>query len=96
MFKPGEQDYRWPLLRKSMSRPVWEIFSILFIAIAQNILLAITALPNYLLLTTTSVKQVTEPVARPVTKLILGDYMLAAFFMANLTVQLLADEQQWN
>ncbi|SOV05520.1 uncharacterized protein UDID_07573 [Ustilago sp. UG-2017a] len=96
MFKPGEEDYRWPLLRKTMSRPVWEIFSIFFIAIAQNILLAITALPNYLLLTTTSVKHVTEPVPRPITKLILGDYILAAFFMANLTVQFFADQQQWN
>ena len=96
MFKPGEEDYRWPLLRKTMSRPVWEIFSIFFIAIAQNILLAITALPNYLLLTTTSVKHVTEPVPRPVNKLIPGDYVLAALFVANLTVQFYADQQQWN
>ncbi|SNX87706.1 uncharacterized protein MEPE_06416 [Melanopsichium pennsylvanicum] len=96
MFKPGEEDYRWPLLRKTMSRPVWEIFSIFFIAIAQNILLAITALPNYLLLTTTSVKHVTEPVPRPVNKLILGDYVLASLFVLNLTIQFYADQQQWN
>ncbi|CDU22170.1 uncharacterized protein SPSC_00800 [Sporisorium scitamineum] len=96
MFKPGEEDYRWPLLRKTMSRPVWVIFSIFFIAIAQNILLAITALPNYLLLTTTSIKHVTEPVPRPVNKLILGDYVLAALFVLNLTIQFYADQQQWN
>lgn len=96
MFKPGEEDYRWPLLRKTMSRPMWEVFSIFFIAIAQNILLAITALPNYLLLTTTSVKHVTEPVPRPVNKLILGDYILAALFVINLTIQFYADQQQWN
>lgn len=96
MFKPGEEDYRWPLLRKTMSRPMWEVFSIFFIAIAQNILLAITALPNYLLLTTTSVKHVTEPVPRPVNKLILGDYILAALFLLNLTIQFYADQQQWN
>ncbi|GAC77499.1 predicted steroid reductase [Moesziomyces antarcticus T-34] len=96
MFKPGEEDYRWPLLRKTMSRPMWHIFSIFFIAIAQNILLAITALPNYLLLTTTSVKHVTEPVPRPVNQLILGDYILAALFVLNLTIQFFADQQQWN
>lgn len=96
MLKPGEEDYRWPLLRKTMSRPVWEIFSILFIAIAQNMLLAITALPNYLLLTTTWVNHVTEPVPNPVNKLILGDYILAALFVINLTIQFFADQQQWN
>lgn len=96
MFKPGEEDYRWPLLRKNMSRPVWEIFSIFFIAIAQNILLASTALPNYLLLTTTSVKHTTAPVPRPVSKLVLGDYVLAALFVLNLTIQFIADQQQWN
>ena len=96
MFKPGEEDYRWPLLRKTMSRPLWEVFSILFIAIAQNILLAITALPNYLLLTTASVKHVTEPVPRPIHKLTLGDYFLAVLFVLNLTVQFYADQQQWN
>ncbi|PWY96995.1 DUF1295-domain-containing protein [Testicularia cyperi] len=96
MFKPGEEDYRWPLLRKTMNRFTWHIFSIFFIAIAQNILLAITALPNYLLLTTTSVKHVTEPVPRPINKLILGDYVLAGLFVLNLSIQFFADQQQWN
>ncbi len=96
MFKPGEEDYRWPLLRKTMSRPMWHLFSIFFIAIAQNILLATTALPNYLLLTTTSIKHTTEPVPHPVNKLILGDYILAALFVLNLTIQFYADQQQWN
>lgn len=96
MFKPGEEDYRWPLLRKTMSRPTWHLFSIFFIAITQNILLAITALPNYLLLTTTSIKHTTAPVPHPVNKLILGDYILAALFVLNLTIQFYADQQQWN
>lgn len=43
MFKKGEEDYRWPLLRASMSRPLWELFTITFIAPAQNVLLACTA-----------------------------------------------------
>ncbi|KAN0063980.1 hypothetical protein ACQY0O_003586 [Thecaphora frezii] len=96
MFKPGEEDYRWPILRAGMSRPVWEIFSFFFIAIIQNILLAVTAMPQYLLLTTTSVKHVTEPVPRPLNRLCVGDWVLAGLFVLNLAVQFVADQQQWN
>ena len=39
----GEEDYRWPLLRQRMSRITWEIFTLVFIATIQNILLAATA-----------------------------------------------------
>ncbi len=39
----GEEDYRWPLLRAKMSRWQWELFTISFIATAQLILLACTA-----------------------------------------------------
>lgn len=48
MFKKGEEDYRWPLLRASMSKPLWEIFTITFIAPAQNVLLACTAVSTRL------------------------------------------------
>lgn len=53
-------------------------------------------MPQYILLTTTSVKHVTDAVPRPVNQLCLGDWILAALFVTNLTVQFFADQQQWN
>lgn len=92
-FKVGEEDYRWPELRKMMARWQWELFAFFFIAIAQNILLAITALPQYMILSTTF-----APRARlsTQTSLNLGtaDYVLTAVFLANLGMEFLSDHQQ--
>ncbi|PWN47518.1 DUF1295-domain-containing protein [Violaceomyces palustris] len=97
MFKPGEEDYRWPILRKKIpSWFAWQLFSLFFIAIAQNILLAITALPQYLLLTTTfSKRSKAHVVPKPIDSLTWDDYVLAAVFVFNLSLQYLADHQQW-
>jgi steroid 5-alpha reductase family enzyme len=93
MFKKGEEDYRWPLLRQSMSRFTWEVFTLVFIATIQNILLAATALPQYLILTSKSHKILNAP--RPSNQLIAGDYIIAGLLVLNLTIQFIADQQQW-
>lgn len=90
----GEEDYRWPLLRARMSRPVWEIFTLTFIAIAQNILLACTALPQYVILQSASAKYKSAPPPRPASHLVAGDYAIAALLVVNLVVQFIADHQQ--
>ncbi|PWN45254.1 DUF1295-domain-containing protein [Ceraceosorus guamensis] len=95
MFKKGEEDYRWPLLRASMSRVAWEIFTLTFIAIAQNILLALTAAPSYLILTATSGKFKNSPLPNPPSSLGVGDWAIAALLVLNLVIQFFADQQQW-
>lgn len=92
-FKLSEEDYRWPELRKNMSRPLWEIFSLFFIAIAQNILLAITALPQYLLLTTTF-SALNQLSPKPSLQLTAADYILATVFVVNLLLEFMSDHQQ--
>lgn len=92
-FKVGEEDYRWPELRKSMPRWQWELFAFFFIAIAQNILLAITALPQYMLLSTTFSAKGRLPTS-PTLQLTNADYILAVVFVVNLGFEFLADHQQ--
>ncbi|CAO1636042.1 unnamed protein product [Parajaminaea phylloscopi] len=92
-FKVGEEDYRWPELRKGMSRWQWELFALFFIAIAQNILLAITALPQYLLLSTTFATT-NKLRAKPSLQLTKADLALAGAFVVNLGFEFLADHQQ--
>lgn len=47
-------------------------------------------------MTSTSVKHRTNPVPRPVSTFCTGDYILAGLFILNLTLQFIADQQQWN
>lgn len=92
-FKPGEEDYRWPELRKGMPKWQWELFSFFFIAIAQNILLAITALPQYLLLTTTF-STGNQLSSTPNLQLRTADFVLAGIFLTNLFIEFWSDHQQ--
>ncbi|KDN39444.1 DUF1295-domain-containing protein [Tilletiaria anomala UBC 951] len=95
MFKKGEEDYRWPLLRAKMLRWQWELFTLFFIAITQIILLAVTALPSYILLTTKHPKHVADQVPRPINHLTVADGILACLLVTNLVMQFFADQQQW-
>lgn len=51
-------------------------------------------LPQYMILTAKSYKA--TPVPRPSNNLILGDYLIAALMIVNLTTQFIADQQQWD
>lgn len=92
-FKSGEEDYRWPELRKGMPRWQWELFAFFFIAIIQNMLLAATALPQYLILTTTlsTTAKVSHSTTLSLTK---ADLILAGVFVTNLVVEFFSDHQQ--
>ncbi|KAE8266178.1 hypothetical protein A4X09_0g6175 [Tilletia walkeri] len=94
MFKKGEEDYRWPLLRASMNRLSWELLTITFIAPIQNILLAITALPVYVLVTLSRPEYTVLQPTRPTSTLVPADIILTLLLLLNLTVQFIADHQQ--
>jgi steroid 5-alpha reductase family enzyme len=95
MFKKGEEDYRWPLLRAGMSPLLWHIFSIVFIAVIQNILLAATALPQYQILSTTFTKYNNAAVPSLPSRLVPGDFVIASLLLINLALQFGADHEQW-
>ncbi|MCO5583364.1 hypothetical protein L7F22_037274 [Adiantum nelumboides] len=92
-FKKGEEDYRWPVLREKLPRWAWELLALFFIAIAQNILLALTALPQYMILTSTWSK-LNKP-AHPADELNKWDFLVAGLTIVNLSLEMLSDQQQW-
>jgi steroid 5-alpha reductase family enzyme len=81
-YAPGGEDYRWEVLRGRMGAGAFQLFNLFFIVIYQNILLLLIALPAW-----TGFQHRT-----PLTPL---DIILAAVFLAFLTGETIADQQQW-
>lgn len=81
-YAPGGEDYRWEVLRGRMSPAAFQLFNLFFIVIYQNVLLLLIALPAW-----TAYQHRT-----PLTPL---DVILAALFLAFLTGETIADQQQW-
>jgi len=80
----GTEDYRWPILRGRMKRWQFEIFNFFFIALYQNIILLLIALPAL-----TAFENRSTPFG-PL------DVAVAALFVALLVGETVADQQQWN
>ncbi len=78
-----EEDYRWPILRSKMSKPVFFIFNFTFIATYQNVLLWLIALPSYVVMQSKS------------HKLDVLDYALVVLFILFLIMETIADQQQY-
>ena len=82
-YAPGGEDYRWEILRARMKPWQYQVFNIFFIVIAQNIILFLITLPmNELLANPAPFSGV--------------DAALALLFLALLTLETVADQQQWN
>jgi len=86
----SEEDYRWAILRAWFAKhdplhPLGrELFSLLFVALYQNVLLWLIAAPAAFV-----VAQAASPSLQP------ADYVLAAAFLVGLAVETATDEQQW-
>lgn len=84
-FWTGEEDYRWPWLRKRKEfqpRWKWLIFNFLFISIYQNLLVLLTTLPAVAAMGS----------ARPFGWL---DLVAAVLMAAAIAYEAVADVQQW-
>jgi steroid 5-alpha reductase family enzyme len=81
-YARGGEDYRWAYLRARMSRPLFEVFNLLFIVCYQNVLLFLISLPAY----------VAWQHRSPITWV---DGLIAAAFLAALVGETVADQQQW-
>ncbi len=82
-YAAGGEDYRWEILRKRMSRWQFEVFNIVFIVIVQNLILFAITLPM-------------NDILQHPSPLTIADCALSALFLALLTVETVADQQQWN
>ncbi len=84
-FWTGEEDYRWPVLRKKpefAAKWKWVVFNMLFISMYQLGLVLLITLP--------ALKSVGgEP-------LIWVDYLLAGLLLFFVITETIADQQQWN
>lgn len=83
-YAPGGEDYRWPVLRARWPRWLWEIFSLLFIAGFQDLLVLGITLPAWFALFT--------PGARPLGGL---DAVATLLFVTFQVFETIADQQQW-
>jgi steroid 5-alpha reductase family enzyme len=81
-YAPGGEDYRWEVLRGRMRPAAFQVFNLFFIVLYQNVLLLLIALPAWTAYQHRS----------PLTPL---DVILAAVFLAFLTGETIADQQQW-
>ncbi|BGP42437.1 hypothetical protein JCM10449v2_006442 [Rhodotorula kratochvilovae] len=100
---PRSEDYRWPLVRKSMPTVAFKVLHLVFIAFIQNFLLLIAELPQYLLLTHAhsssghvSALAKLRPHHATTTRVELNvaDAVLAVAFVVTLVLEMRADNQQ--
>ncbi len=82
-YKAGGEDYRWPVLRKRMNAWQWQLFAFGFIALVQNVILFLLALPTWVALRGSG------------TPLGWLDALATALFLAFVLGETIADEQQW-
>jgi len=82
-YQNGGEDYRWEILRKRMTPLQYQVFNIGFIVIIQNVILFLITTPMYAL-------------SQIDTSFGAADFALAALFLGLLTLETIADQQQWN
>lgn len=82
-YAPGGEDYRWPVLRARMKPWQFQAFNVAFITLYQNLILLLICLPGYTALTHRAPFAVLDVIA-------------TAAFLAFLTGETIADQQQWN
>ncbi|KAG0228486.1 hypothetical protein B0O80DRAFT_524711 [Mortierella sp. GBAus27b] len=80
------EDYRWPYLATRIPMGLWFIFNITFICLFQNILLVAITAPIYTAWRAGYVQN---------TSLNWIDALATLLFLGGLTLETLADEQQW-
>ncbi|CAN5121742.1 DUF1295 domain-containing protein [soil metagenome] len=80
----GVEDYRWPILRSRMPSWQFQVFNFFFIALYQNVILLLIALPAL-----TAYEHRSTPFG-PL------DVLVTLVFLAFTVGETVADQQQWN
>jgi steroid 5-alpha reductase family enzyme len=83
-YRSGEEDYRWPELRRRLGPILFQVFNATFIAPFQNALLLLLALPAYV---------AWQARATPLGWI---DGVAAAAFLLFWIGEAVADQQQWH
>jgi steroid 5-alpha reductase family enzyme len=81
----GVEDYRWAVMRKAIpNKFFWQLFNLGFISFYQNLLILLFTLPAYIAYLYKG---------KPLGNL---DLIAGILFLAFLTFETVADQQQWN
>lgn len=80
----GVEDYRWAVLRDSMTKWQFQLFNLFFIVLYQNALLVLISLPAW-----TAYQHRSRPFAT-------ADVLLCLLFLACTAAETVADQQQWD
>jgi steroid 5-alpha reductase family enzyme len=80
----GVEDYRWPVLRASMTRWQFQLFNLFFIVLYQNALLVLISLPAW------------TAYQHRGTSFGVLDVLLTLAFLACTFAETVADQQQWD
>jgi steroid 5-alpha reductase family enzyme len=87
-FWAGEEDYRWEELRKRPgfnNKFIWGLFNLFFISAYQNVLIYLFTAPVLSVLATNADSSLNYI-----------DYILGALMLAAITIEFIADQQQYN
>ncbi|MCJ1256442.1 hypothetical protein MMC24_004263 [Lignoscripta atroalba] len=86
-YTVGSEDYRWEVLRKYIRGPLWFLFNLLFISLAQSVLLFSVSMPTYVLLLAAKL---------PGKGLLTEDIVFSRVLVGLVILAYLGDQQQWN
>ena len=89
----GMEDYRWEVLRQSMTKTQFQLFNIFFITIYQNILLLLITLPAWTVYQDHPGSWVNTTSSPTVSVWV---YVIAILFVLCTLGETIADQQQWN
>ena len=92
-YSIGSEDYRWEILREYISPPLFFVFNVTFISLAQSVLLFLITTPTYLILLAS---RIASPSGNPVGVWSITDLILSRLLGACVLLCFFADQQQWN
>ncbi|APA10546.1 hypothetical protein sscle_06g053160 [Sclerotinia sclerotiorum 1980 UF-70] len=85
-YNIGSEDYRWEVLRNNIPPPLFFVFNVTFISLAQSILLFLVATPSYVMLLA----------ARHGAQWTTADLIFSRGLVTLVVLEYFADGQQWN
>lgn len=89
-YQIGSEDYRWLVVKNYLGQPAFFLLDVLFISLAQNVLLFLVTVPSYL-----SVLDAQFHTANHDTTLGTQDYLFATVIAFEIAMTWLADQQQY-
>lgn len=90
-YQVGSEDYRWLIVKNYVGATVMFLFNIVFISLAQSLLLFMVTTPTYVILLTSRLATVRNESSADS-----GDATFAVIIAILVAFTATADEQQWN